>query len=61
MARVTKNQKVLKTLRFLLGLRRAEAHGPLAPYGLTPDELGIAAQLVRAALPNGGLRANGAP
>ncbi|HEX2878096.1 MAG TPA: hypothetical protein VHO25_01040 [Polyangiaceae bacterium] len=49
MAKVTKNTKVLRTLRFLLGLRRPEAHVPLAPYGLTQQELEAAAQLVRAA------------
>jgi hypothetical protein len=49
MAKVTKNTKVLQTLRFLLGLRRPEAHSPLAPYGLTQQELEIAAQLVREA------------
>jgi hypothetical protein len=45
MAKVPKHTKVLKTLRFLLGLRRPEAHGPLRPYGLTQVQAATELQL----------------
>ena len=50
MAKVTKNQRVLRAVKFLMGLRDPRAHRPLMAYGLTKAVLEEGQDLLRALL-----------
>lgn len=49
MSKNTKNQKVIRVVRFLMGLRNAGAYVPLSGYGLTEEVLAEAQELLRQA------------